>query len=114
MYKRQISDREFQLTPSWQLINIRSFERELSFITGRIYKDQLNQTIVDFYVRPNSIFIIFFYLFPTIATFILFSDFKNDNLILILIFGIVVPVSYTHLDVYKRQHITSFTSHRNT
>lgn len=87
-----ISDNEFELTPRWQAINIRSYERELSFLKGKIYVDELNQTKVDFSVRPNSIFVIFFFIFPIVAIFIYFSNTNEDYLLPVLIFGIIVPL----------------------
>ena len=57
-----------------QFAVIQSFEREISFLKGRIFNDELRRTRVTFTVRPNSIFLIFFLLFPAIGVFALTSD----------------------------------------
>lgn len=74
-----ISEYEFKMTPKWQFAIIQSFEREISFLKGRIFNDELRRTQVTFTVRPNSIFLIFFLLFPAIGVFALRSgDIEGD------------------------------------
>jgi len=58
------SEFEFKMTPKWQLVNIKNFERELSYLNGNIFADEFKRTRVIFTVRPNSIFMIFFFGFP--------------------------------------------------
>jgi len=90
-----ISENEFKMTPKWQFAVIKSFERKVSYLNGHIYSDELNRTRVTFTVRPNSILLIFFFLFPLFEIFALTTDNikgdVNETRILGAIFTFVVP-----------------------
>ncbi len=62
-----ISEFEFKMTPKWQLVNIKNFETEISYLKGKIFSDENKKTTITFTVRPNSIFLIFFFLFPILG-----------------------------------------------
>jgi hypothetical protein len=89
------SEFEFEMTPIWQLIRIRNFERSESYLKGRIFSDELNRTCVTFTVRPNSIFLMFTFLFPLFGLAVLTSDNvksdKNDLKIVGFVFTLLVP-----------------------
>jgi hypothetical protein len=68
-----VSEYEFVMTPKWQLAT-RAFERETPYLDGQIFRNDLDITQVAFTVRPNSIFVIFFFAFPLFGFFALMSD----------------------------------------
>ena len=90
-----ISDYEFKMTPKWQFAVIKSFEREVSYLNGQIFSDELNRTRVTFTVRPNSILLIFFFAFPLFGIFALTTNNikgdVNEARIVGAIFTFVVP-----------------------
>lgn len=57
-----INDTEFIITPKWSLAIIRWLERDLTYLKGRL-EAVSNQTTITITIRPNSIFVIMFYLF---------------------------------------------------
>jgi hypothetical protein len=91
-----ISDNEFKMTPKWQLVVIRNFEREISYLNGKIFQDEFKRTRVIFTVRPNSIFPIFFFLFPLFGLFALTNNNAGQQRSRILVVGViftfVVPI----------------------
>lgn len=92
-----VSEDEFKITPKWQFIIIRHFERDAAYLNGKIISQGKNSTLVKFSVRPNSIFVIFFFVFPVISVALLISYFngdsgKTDMLVVIAVFGIVTPL----------------------
>lgn len=87
------SEYEFNMTPKWQLANINSYERKISYLEGQIFQDESENTRVDLTIRPNSVLAIFFFLFPFIGFFILISDEgKNGHVIGGLVFTLIVPL----------------------
>lgn len=90
-----VSEYEFKMTPKWQFAIIRSFEREVSYLKGKIFADEFKRTRVKFSVRPNSIFAIFLFLFPAFGIFALSADNVHGNeretKIVGLVFVFVVP-----------------------
>jgi hypothetical protein len=91
------SDYEFTITPKWQFAIIRNYERQVSYLFGRIFSDEFKRTQVNFTVRPNSIVLIFFFLFPLFGIVALTSDNikgdANEVMIVGLVFTFVVPAT---------------------
>lgn len=89
------SEFEFKMTPKWQFAIIKSFERKVSYLNGQIHSDELKRTLVTFTVRPNSILLIFFFLFPMFGIFALTTDNIKGDIqdarIVGLIFTFVIP-----------------------
>ncbi|PAC26502.1 hypothetical protein BWI92_25650 [Flectobacillus sp. BAB-3569] len=75
-----ISEYEFKMTPKWQFAVIKSFEREVSYLNGQIFSDEFKRTRVTFTVRPNSILLIFFFVFPLFGIFALTTDNINGDI----------------------------------
>lgn len=100
------SANEFTLTPKWQLAVIRNYERDLTYLKGKIYVDELHRTRVDFTVRPNSIFLIFMILFPFIGSIMLLATSKISNAPPIGIFyAFIVPVVLISLGFFAKRAI---------
>ena len=104
-----ISEFEFKMTPKWQLITISNFERDISYLNGQLFSDKLKRTRVVFTVRPNSIFLIFFLIFPIIGTYIFINENTNgDNIdikIAGLVFTLIVPAITLIIAHFAKQGI---------
>ena len=73
------SEFEFTMTPKWQFIFIKNFERQISYLKGHIFSDEFKRTQVTFTVRPNSIFLIFFFICPMFGISALTTDNINGD-----------------------------------
>jgi hypothetical protein len=100
---------EFSLTPKFQMMHIRNFERKVAYIHGKLRPDDTNSTIVDFSVRPNSIFTIFFVVFPCIG---ILGFIKNigpedttDLLILCGLLMFVFPLFFVGMSYVAKQDV---------
>lgn len=68
-----INDFEFKATDKWTIgIYIRGFENDPAYLKGKITETS-NGIIINITVRPNSIFLIFGFLFPIVGFFALFA-----------------------------------------
>lgn len=86
------SEFEFTMTPKLQFITIKFFEKELSFLEGEIYSDEFKRTRVTFWVRANSIFFIFFFIFLIVGITILNNTSNDDGIRLGLFLTFVIPL----------------------
>lgn len=104
-----ISEYEFKMTPKWQFAVIKSLEREVSYLNGQIFSDELKRTRVTFTVRPNSILLIFFFVFPLLGIFALTTDNINGDInearIVGAVFTLVVPSLMTLFGHFAKQGI---------
>jgi hypothetical protein len=82
-------DNEFKMTPKWQLVYIRNFEKDLSYLNGKIFSDEMNRTRVTFTVRPNSVFLIMFFAFLLFGLFELISNNLFKDVYYASIFGVI-------------------------
>jgi hypothetical protein len=103
------SEFEFKMTPKWQFAIIKNFEREVSYLNGQIHSDELKRTLVTFTVRPNSILLIFFFLFPMFGIFVLTTDNIKGDIedarIGGLVFTFVVPALMLVFGHFAKQGI---------
>ena len=103
------SDYEFKMTPKWQWVTIRSFEREISYLSGQIFSDQFKRTRVTFTVRPNSIVLIFFFIFPIFGIFAVTTGNINSDIgeagIVGLVFTFLVPALMLLFGHFAKQGI---------
>ncbi len=92
-----------------KFVIIKNFEREISYLNGQIFPDEFQRTRVTFTVRPNSILLIFFFLFPTIGIFALTTENingdKNEVRIVGFVFTIVVPLLMLLVGHFAKQGI---------
>lgn len=104
-----VSDYEFKMTPKWQFAVIRSFEREVSYLNGQIFPDELKRTRVTFTVRPNSILLIFFFLFPVFGLFALTTNNLKGEIdearIIGLVFTLGVPALMLLFGHFAKQEL---------
>lgn len=102
------SEFEFKMTPKWQLAIIKNFEREVSYLNGQLFADELKRTRVTFTVRPNSVFLIFFFLFPILGIFSLTTVTTgglDESGIVGLIFTFAVPAVMLLFGHFAKQGI---------
>lgn len=103
------SEFKFKMRPKWQFVIIKSFEREVSYLNGYIFIDELKRTRVTFTVRPNSIFLIFFFLFPVVGIFVLTTDNIQGDIdesrIVGLVLTLVVPALMLLFGHFAKQGI---------
>jgi hypothetical protein len=103
------SEFEFQMTPKWQLVVIMGFERKISYLKGHIFLDEFKRTRVTFTVRPNSIFLIFFFLFPMFGIIALATAANKDAIdearILGFILTFVAPALIVAFGHFAKQGI---------
>ena len=80
-------DNRFSFTPKWSLAYIQWIERSPAYLTGTL-NSELDKTIVKCTVRPNSLFIITFYLSVIILMWVLFgkNGFSNETKLFLLTF----------------------------
>ena len=83
------SEYEFKMTPKWQFAVIKNFERQVAYLNGKILVDESKRTRVNFSVRPNSILLIFFFLFPMFGIYILTTDKIEGDIVEARIAGLV-------------------------
>jgi hypothetical protein len=69
----------FAIVPKRQNVNIRNFEREISYLKGSFKSDYMNRTSVSFTVRPNSIYLIFFIALLVMGSGMLIGTINNDE-----------------------------------
>lgn len=101
-----ITEYEFKMTPNWQFVDIQNFERKVSYLKGQLFQDELKRTCVTFTVRPNSIFLIFFFLFPVFGILALTNINTNGdtyNIIAGLVFTLGLPVLMLIVGHYTKQ-----------
>lgn len=103
------SEFEFEMTPKWQFVMISNYERNVSYLNGQIYSDELKRTRVTFSVRPNSISLIFSFLFPIFGILFLTTiNTRSDiekNIIISLVFIFVVPAFMLSFGYFAKQQI---------
>lgn len=103
------SDFEFRMKPKWQSVVIQNFEREVSYLNGQIFSDEFKRTRVTFTVRPNSILLIFFFVFPLFGILALTTNNIKGNtpefLIVGLAFTFVVPALMLVFGHFAKQGI---------
>lgn len=103
------SDFEFKMKPKWQFVVIKNFEREVSYLNGQIFSDEFKRTRVTFTVRPNSILLIFFFVFPLFGILALTTNNIKGNtpefLIVGLAFAFVVPALMLVFGHFAKQGI---------
>lgn len=104
-----ISDTEFRMTPKRQFLVIRNYEHETSYLDGQILLNELDKTQVTFTVRPNSIFAIFFFLFPVLGLLSLLFVNKGQpdrqSQFISLVFIVIAPVMMLGQSYYFKQSI---------
>jgi hypothetical protein len=91
-----ISENQFKMTPKWQFIPIRNYERDEAYLDGRMIPQDKNRTQVKFSIRPNTVFVILFFVFPFGSLMFLstyFLDTTNNIGFLggVFAFAVVVP-----------------------
>lgn len=103
------SELEFKMTPKWQFAIIKNFEREVSYLKGQIFADEFKRTRVTFTVRPNSILLIFFILFPVFGIIALTTDNItgdiNEARIVGLVFTLIAPALMLLFGHFAKQGI---------
>lgn len=103
------SDFEFKMTPKWQSVIIKNYEREAAYLNGKIFADEYNKTCVTFNVRPNSIVLFFIFIFPIFGIAALTSDNFNGDVVVSSIAGVVftfvVPVIMLVFGYFAKQGI---------
>ncbi|MEJ7677778.1 MAG: hypothetical protein WKG06_07910 [Segetibacter sp.] len=101
-----ISEYEFEMTPKWQFIMIRNYENEIAYLKGRIFQDKEQKTRATFTVRPNSIFLIFFFIFPIIGILVLSKSGQNyKDTLAAYLFIIAVPLIVLAFGYFAKQGI---------
>ena len=104
---------DFLITPKYQFVTIQNFEQEMSFIRGHISMNKSNKSEISFTVRPNSIFVILFFIFPVFGIIAFMSNMYKSKLanseIVGFIFTIGVPLLMLIFGHFaKRQIRTAF------
>lgn len=90
---------EFEMTPRWQFAIIRSFEQKISYLDGKLLPDENGKACVVFSVRPNSIFSIFFFVFPLLGVLALMNSNQPNKVEIATLFigifpGLMLLVGY--------------------
>ena len=90
------SDSEFKMIPKWQFSRIKGGESKEAYLNGCIFEDENKRTRVKFTVRPNSMYPLFFFIFPLFGLLALTSeDTRNKDVVdivgLILMVFVVFP-----------------------
>jgi hypothetical protein len=84
-----VSEYEFKMTPKWSNLVIKGpIETQESYLKGRLYKHESNKTRITFTVRPNIIFLIFFFSSPIFGISILTYKPSNGQQNDMLVFGL--------------------------
>lgn len=104
------SDSEFKMTPKWQFVHIRGGDSSEAYLNGRIFEDEYRRTRVKFTVRPNSIYPLFFFIFPLFGLLALTSDDTRNKDVadivgLILMVVVVGPGSMLLFGYFAKQRI---------
>jgi len=112
-----VNTTKFEITAKWQLAQIKSFERMEAIIEGEVSQDELLRTQVIFTVKPNSIFAIFFLIFPAMFLLpILTSDKQRDlmellppmAISLLIVPSILLALAYFSKSALKNRFVRVF------
>ena len=110
------SEHEFKMSPLVQAMPIRWLETQQSFLYGSIQQNEAKRTVVTFSVRANSIFTVFFFLFPLIglATWnkdsTISADKINEVALTFIFFvpSLMMAISYFLKRAIKNRFINTF------
>ena len=89
------SDGSFIFTHKWSLAIIRWVETSPAYLNGTISSED-SKTIIETSVRPNSLFVLLFYLFialflvQLVGRSIIIGESKSVSLIYFLVFGLIL------------------------
>ena len=89
------SENSFRLRPKWSVAIIRWFETSSAYLNGTLSSNE-NKTIIDVSIRPNSAFVLLFYLTGVLFLVELFGrsmfhgEPKAFSLIIFPIFGLII------------------------
>lgn len=103
---RFYSDTEFIATPKWSFAIIHWIETDLTYLKGKLAND-LEKTIIHVTVRPNSIFVILFYIFAALSfsQLVGISRIGNDDPVFRFLFFPLFVIIVTSLMIFSTNRL---------